>query len=225
MTRLLLVAFALIAWTASGVFSQTPSGDRYYVLLFGGQGDLLRPRTAHTWATFIRTTPNPDGTTAVEAHTISWLPATLNIRPFAVMAEKGVNLTLDQTFDFISSHPRTRVAVWGPYEIPAERFEQAMQQKAKLESGAVRYHALGLLGRRSDVMHCIDGVTRIDPAWEKAANPSRWFGEGGTAQAVRAGVRSGFIPEPLVRQDWLIPQVNTGGHALVQRKTFPIRER
>lgn len=201
-----------------------PSAERYYVLLFGGQGDLLRPRTAHTWATFVRATPSAGGTT-IEAHTISWLPATLKIRPFALMAEKGVNLTLGETLDFIDSHPRTRVAVWGPYEIPAERFEQALRQKELLESGAIRYHSLGLFGRRSDVMHCIDGVTRTDPDWEKAANPSRWFGEPGTAQAVRAGVRSGFIPKPLVSNPDILPQVNVGGHALVPRKAYPLRER
>jgi hypothetical protein len=218
---------AAVVLSALVAVAQPSGGDRYYVLLFGGQGDLLRPRTAHTWATFVRTTPAADGTTTVEAHTISWLPATLKIRPFALMAEKGVNLTLDQTLDFIDSHPRTRVAVWGPYEIPVERFEQALRQKELLESGSIRYHSLGLLGRKQDVMHCIDGVTRTDPTWERAANPSRWFGEGGTSQAVRAGVRSGFIPSPAKTDEWLIPEVNTGGHALVHRRTYlnPIRER
>lgn len=209
---------------AAPAFAQPPApvvllggGERYFVTLFGGQGDLFRPRTAHTWATFVRTFVTPAGEVVVGEDTISWLPATLNVRPWALRSETGVNLTLQQTFDFMGSHRRQRVTVWGPYEITAERYAQAMAQKALLESGAVRYHSLGLIGQRADVMHCIDGVTRTDPMWERKADPSRWFGEAGTAQATRAAVRSGFILNPAVTHDWIIPAINPTGYKLSPR--------
>jgi hypothetical protein len=191
--------------------------DRYYVTLFGGQGDLFRPRTAHTWATFVRTTATPSGEQVVSEDTISWLPATLDVRPWALCAERGVNLTLQETFAFMGRHRRQRVSAWGPYEITAERYAQAMRQKALLESGAIQYHALGLFGRKADVMHCIDGVTRVDPLWERKADPSRWFGEAGTGQATRAAVRSGFLLNPSVTHPWLLHAVNPTGYKLVVR--------
>ena len=63
---------------------------RYYLLLFGGQGNILRPRTAHTWATYVRAQPRPDGTVGLDQFTISWLPATLYIRPWAIRSVEAV---------------------------------------------------------------------------------------------------------------------------------------
>lgn len=220
---LLLTILPVVASAQPGVAAvadclPTAQGERYFVTLFGGQGDLFRPRTAHTWATFVRTAVTPAGEVVVGEDTISWLPATLNVRPWALRAETGVNLTLQQTFDFMGSHRRQRVAVFGPYEITAERYAQAMAQKALLESGAIRYHSLGLFGRKSDVMHCIDGVTRIDPVWERKADPSRWYGEAGTGQATRAAVRSGYILNPTVTHDWIIHAINPTGYKLTPRQ-------
>lgn len=193
------------------------TAERYYVTLFGGQGDLFRPRTAHTWATFVRTTATPSGEQVVGEDTISWLPATLDVRPWALRAETGVNLTLQQTFDFMGSHRRQRVVAFGPYEITAERYAQAMAQKALLESGAIRYHSLGQFGRKPDVMHCVDGVTRIDPEWERKDSPSRWFGEAATGQATRSAVRSGFLLNPTVTHPWLLHELNPTGYKLTVR--------
>lgn len=194
-------------------------GERYYVTLFGGQGDLFRPRTAHTWASFVRTAVTPAGEHVVSEDAISWLPATLNVRPLALRAEPGANLTLQQTFDFMESRPkwRQRVAVWGPFEITPERYRQALAEKAYLESGVVRYHSLGMISRSQDIMHCIDAVTRTDAEWELKANPSRWFGEAGTGQAVRAAVRSGFILNPTVTHDWILDAINPTGFKLTPR--------
>lgn len=191
--------------------------ERYYVTLFGGQGDLLRPRTAHTWATFVRTVSTSAGEQVLNVDTISWLPATLNVRPWALRAETGVNLTLDQTLEVMASHRRSRVAAFGPYEITADRYQQALAQKALLESGVIKYHSLGLFGRRNDVMHCIDGVTRTDPVWEEYSNPSQWYGVTGTRQATRAAARSGVLLNPSVTHPWVLHQINTGGYDVKAR--------
>jgi hypothetical protein len=192
-------------------------GDRYFVTLFGGQGDVLRPRTAHTWATFIHTTCTPGGERVVAADTISWLPATLRVRPLARDAELGVNLTLGQTLAHSAGGPRSRIAVFGPFEISTATYQKALAQKALLESGAIRYHSLGLHGRRADVMHCVDAVTRMDAGWEAAATPSRWFGQAGTVQVVRAAVAIGIVHDSTVSHSWLLHQINPDGYRLVPR--------
>lgn len=209
MTRHALCAFAtLCAFTALAP-AQTTDGDHYYVTLYGGYGNILRPRTGHTWATFTHAAPGVDGGTAVEQQTISWLPASLRIRPFALRTETGVNLTHEQTMTFMESHRLPRVTAFGPYEIDAGRYAQLVQQKALLESGAIQYHALGKFGRRADVMHCIDAVTRTDPVWELEANPSHANGERGTAQAVKAMNRSGFA-DTTIRHPHTLPAIPSG---------------
>lgn len=187
----LLRTTAALLLLASSAAAQT-GGDHYSVTLYGGHASVFRPRTGHTWATFTHTYPTADGGVAAEEHTISWLPATLNIRPFALRPETGANLTHEQTMAFMTSGRRPQVEAFGPYEITADRYQQLVTQKARLESGAVQYHGLGMFGRRGDVMHCIDAVTRTDPLWERKATPSVANGVLGTFQAVRAMDHSGF---------------------------------
>ncbi len=189
-----LIAALTVATTGS---AQECGGDRYYVTLYGGHASVFRPHTGHTWAVYSRTSPAADGQHAVaETFAISWMPATLNIRPFAPRPETGVNLTHEQSMAFMTSGRRPWVEAFGPYEITADRYQQGVAQKALLESGAVKYHGLGFFGRRGDVMHCIDAVTRTDPLWERKATPSAANGVLGTWQAVRAMDHSGFASAP-----------------------------
>jgi hypothetical protein len=210
----------LISVTASTAADpqHTPSvGDRYFMALFGGQGDILRPRTAHTWATFIHVSCTQGNEQIVAADTISWLPATLRVRPLARDAELGVNLTLGQTLSHTAGGPRSRVAVFGPFEISFDTYRKALAQMTLLESGAIRYHSLGLHGRRADVMHCVDAVTRMDTGWEAAASPSRWYGQAGTGQMARAAVACGIVHDSTAKHSWLLREINPDGYRLVPR--------
>jgi hypothetical protein len=202
--RYLLGIWTLIGLSGATVLAQDVVGDRFYITLFGGHANILRPRTGHTWATLTRISTTPAGEKTAESHTISWMPATLVIRPFAPRAEKGVNLTHEQTMEFMTAGRRPWVESFGPFEITADRFAQGQAQKAWLESGVVKYHGLGLFGRRGDVMHCIDAVTRTDPEWELKASPSMANGVLGTFQAVRAMDRSGFAAAPSTRATAII---------------------
>ena len=68
-----------------------PQGERFYIIVFGSQSTPRRPKYTHTWATVVRVTgADSPGEPAVEEHTISWMPATLNIRPLARIPETGV---------------------------------------------------------------------------------------------------------------------------------------
>lgn len=215
-TFILILIFVAATNAADPRHSPT-CGDRYFVALFGGQGDILRPRTAHSWATFIHAVRTADGERVVAADTISWLPATLRVRPLARDAELGVNLTLEQTLAHTAGGPRSRVAVFGPFEISPATYQKALAQKALLESGAVRYHSLGLHGRRADVMHCVDAVTRMDAGWEAAASPSRWYGQAGTGQVARAAVATGIVNDSAATHPWVLRELNPVGYRLVPR--------
>src|SRR5438270_12145280 len=73
--------------------------DFYYVVLFAHEGAPNLPRYSHTFATFVRATgrgPCPDHY-AVEAQTISWAPASGDIRVLRVGPERGTNLDLPAT--------------------------------------------------------------------------------------------------------------------------------
>src|SRR5579884_195754 len=93
-----------------------PPGEHYYVLIWASQRDLRTPRYAHTFATVVHTAgcaPGPE--TLLDVDTISWLPATLDIRVLARRPEPGVNLTLPETLEY-ARHNGERVSLWGPFE-------------------------------------------------------------------------------------------------------------
>ena len=59
-----------------------PPNERYYVIFFGSQDLFHHPKYCHTWATLVRATYTPGNCEpALEVHTISWYPTTLDILP------------------------------------------------------------------------------------------------------------------------------------------------
>src|SRR5262245_40218437 len=94
-----------------------PVGERYYVLVFGAEAWPKRPRTTHSWVTVVRVadcgqTKSP----LIESHTISWMPATLEIRPLSLRVEPGVNLDLCASIADVQRKGES-ISMWGPYEI------------------------------------------------------------------------------------------------------------
>ena len=94
---------------------------------------MLNPHTAHVWAAYVRADWRPDGTVALEPVVISWLPETLKVRPLAIRPEPGSNLTLGETFAYMSGR-WDRLVLWGPFEVDARRFQEAVDQKARLDA-------------------------------------------------------------------------------------------
>src|SRR5262245_5667673 len=75
-----------------------PEYEHYYILIFGSQLRLPFPRYTHTWATVVKTIELPDCPRQItEVHTISWMPATLDIHPYRCRVEAGANLDLCTT--------------------------------------------------------------------------------------------------------------------------------
>lgn len=219
----------LILLVAATMFSSpaepTPTGTpRYFFVLFGGQSVPFRPRTAHTFATFVRTTPTSDGTMAVESFTISWLPETGEVKPWKLRAEKGRNFTLEQTFAQAEANS-ARVSMWGPYEIDAEWYAKASAQSQRLESGEVRYRVIDSFGLNGSVEHCVHAVTLADTTRQWRLQPVLRVGEPGTSRLAAEYLRKGAFIGAATTHDWLIPAVGLDRFPVIRRQPGEIIRR
>lgn len=204
-----LALFAL-AVAAAPAFAQ----DRYFLVLYGAQGTPYRTSETHTWATVARVGP-----AGVRADTISWLPATLHIRPLALRTEPGVDLPLADTFAWVAGWGG-RVSVWGPFEIDGERYARLVARKAELDGGAVSYRALGSFSRADpSVSNCGQSFTRPLPevGW-RYVQPTPLPGFNGTSLLAERLVRSGTIPDPGADHGWLLPLVGVDPAAVTRRQ-------
>jgi hypothetical protein len=136
--------------------------DFYYVLVFGSQTPLPRARYSHTFATFVKATGQGPCTESysLECHTISWLPASLDIRLLALVPERGRNLDLADTLHFAASTGQ-RVSMWGPYQIEQGFYERALRQIASLESGQICYKAIDTGYPNDCASNCIHAVSAL----------------------------------------------------------------
>jgi hypothetical protein len=190
-------------------------GTRYYFILFGGQSVPYHPRTAHTWATFVKATP-ADGKMLVESFTISWLPVTAEVRPLRLHAEPGKNFTLEETFAIAESN-RDRISMWGPFEIDAAWYERAVVQAARLESGVVQYRVLDSFGLNDRVQHCVRAITSSDTTRQLRLQPVLQVGEPGTSRLATKYARNGAFVGGPVTHDWVIPAVGLDRFPVVRR--------
>ncbi|HZU36824.1 MAG TPA: hypothetical protein VFA18_12975 [Gemmataceae bacterium] len=133
----------------------------YYLVMFSAQRDALEAQYAHTFATFVKATGQGPclANYAIEAHTISWLPATLDIHLWA-RPECGRNVGLQETIRWALSNCE-RVSMWGPYRIQPCLYARAVRQCALLESGRVCYKALDSFHNTSRVSNCIHAVSDV----------------------------------------------------------------
>ncbi len=71
--------------------------EHYYVLIWAWQRFPKMPNTSHSFATVVHTADSAGGQPKIlDAHTISWLPATLTIHSTQIVPEPGINLTLKE---------------------------------------------------------------------------------------------------------------------------------
>lgn len=194
-----------------------PAGSRYYMLLFGGQSVPFEARTAHTWATWVKATPVVSGAVALEVVTISWLPADLEVRPLVLRKKVGRNWTLEETLAIMARH-HSQVSVWGPYETDAGRYEAAVAQARRLESGAVRFRSLDSFTRRRDVVHCVHAITFADPVVQKYFQPVLRVGEPGTSRLADKYLRGGAFPRYPQTHDWLLAALGLDQAGLIRRE-------
>jgi hypothetical protein len=197
-----------------------PPNERYYVLLFGSQSTPKVARYTHSWATVVKATCVPgQDQPALEAHTISWMPCTLEIHPWRFQVEPGVNLTLAHTLEYALGS-NERVSMWGPYEIWQGTYQRFVTQESFLNAGQIGYQctdSVGEAARRGNGSDCIHAMTDMDPFFGRREYPLVRFGESGTRNIVRQIMTRPIVINPPCTHDWLIGCLGLDHYPIVRR--------
>ncbi|HSQ55852.1 MAG TPA: hypothetical protein VLM40_08895 [Gemmata sp.] len=191
----------------AAIQAQSPPGERYFLLVFGSESRPKKAKFTHTWATMVRVNEVENGPPAIEQLTISWMPATLEIRPGSFNVEPGGNLELAFTIEEMLRHDE-HIAVWGPYEVGPVFYQRFILQKQFLESGAVGYQCIDTVGeaaRTGNGCDCIHAITDMDPIFDRGRYPLSYFGEAASRHIVKQLHRRPTIIGPAQCHDWLIP--------------------
>jgi hypothetical protein len=206
---------ALSALAVLSGFSLRPASaqDGYYITVFGSGSHPLATRRTHTFATVSHVQQTPEGPVAVN-DTISWMPATLHIRPFALRPEPGVNLTQEESLRWAES-VGIRTSMWGPFEITPERYAALMARKADLENGRIAYRAVGGFTKSAPVSNCGQSFARAGVVGQKFLEPTPYPGEQGTSKLVERGIRT--APHPVVERPELRPAIVSPDHPVTVR--------
>ena len=199
-----------------------PGNERYYAIVFGSQGTPRKPRYTHTWATAIKVTQKP-GTQefTVEQQTISWLPATLFIRPLRLRVEPGINLDLHATIDEVRRNGEL-VSIWGPFEIWYGLYHRFIVQKKFLDSGVIGYQCADTLGeayRCGTGTNCIHAITDMDPKFSRRQVYAlrNNYGDVASANIVSQIMTRAVVINPEQTHDWLIPALDLDKYSPIRR--------
>lgn len=185
-----------------------PRGERYYLLMFGSQSHPKMPRYTHSWATVVKVTDRGPGCAPhIENHTISWMPASLTIRPMSFRVEPGVNLDLHTSLREMLKHDET-IAMWGPYEVWHGMYHRFLAQKSFLESGAIGYQCIDSVGEAAHTgcgCDCIHAITDMDPQFDRRRYPLSYYGIAASRHAVEQVLTRPIVIDAPRTHDWLIP--------------------
>lgn len=203
----LVAAVGLVLGSAGGT---ARGGEFYYVMIFGSQSSPKLLRYTHTWATFVRAVgegPDPRDY-AIRAHTISWLPRSLEVRVWRPWPEPGVNLDLDRTLRFVASK-REHVTMWGPFVIDREIYDRSLGVLRIIASGAPQYRAISTQ-RDLLISDCIHAVAAVDPVFGRGHYPLIRVGEPASRYIARQIMTRGparGIEQERYDNSWLIPRL------------------
>src|SRR5688572_10384417 len=193
-----------------------PTLETYYVIMWGSQRPILnQPDHTHSWATFVRVAGDPavPGACRIDSFSVSWLPATLIVRPLKLHPEPGVNLELHSTFAWATGD-RQRISMWGPYQIDRCLYDRAAAKHFRLESGEVRYKAADFGYDSYYVSNCIHALADI------AQGPRLRIGQPGWGESASYFITLTFRPymiDDTQIHDWLLEPLGLDGYCVVRR--------
>lgn len=199
---------------------EPPPGEHFYVIIFGSETTPRLPRFTHSWGTLIHVTERGDGgEPALEAHTISWMPATLDIHPWRFEIEPGRNLELHETLRYALDEGE-HVDQWGPYECRPELYHRARVQKDFLDGGGMGYQCIDTVGEAGSTgrgCDCIHAITDMDPVYSR--NRYRLIRFGTAASRFIAGElgRRDMLIHPEHTHDWLNHRLGLDAYPIKHR--------
>jgi hypothetical protein len=160
--KILFVRGAALIWLI-GMVDSARADERYYMMIFGSQAAPNVVRHSHTFAVFVRAYgvgQFPDDY-QVEAHTISWMPASGHIWPLRLGPVPGVNMSLADTFKWAEAEGK-HISMWGPFPVDQRLYDMAVSQETKLNQGKLRYLCLDGRFRQDRACNCIHAVCDLD---------------------------------------------------------------
>lgn len=197
-------------------------GEHFYVMIFSGQRLVKTARYTHCWATVVHETRRGTDPTELQIHTISWMPATLQIRPASLHPERGANLGLIETVENVALAHRERVSVWGPYECRPRFYVRFLVQKAFLESGQIGYQCIDDIGetaRKGNGCDCIHAITDMDPEYGRARYPLSSFGESaGREIVIKRLLQHNSLIHAETTHDWVLAAVGLEQYPMIRRQ-------
>jgi hypothetical protein len=137
--------------------------DSYYMVIFAYQGKPNLPRSAHSFAAFVKASEEKNvaiDASRIEIHTISWLPATLNVQPLRLRPVPGRNLELLETLQLAASQ-NADISAWGPYRIQKDLYDRALAQIDRLSRGQISFKAIDRGFRPATASNCFHAISDI----------------------------------------------------------------
>ncbi|MBY0227966.1 MAG: hypothetical protein K2W96_01665 [Gemmataceae bacterium] len=193
--------------------------ERFYALVWSSQRVIRRPAYTHTFLTVVRAVDRPGQEPALDHHTISWLPATLEIRPLDFRVEPGVNLGLRETLD-LAQRTRQRVSLWGPYETHASFYRRFLVQKGFMETSGVGYQCADSVGeapRTGRGCCCIHAITDMDPTYDRTSFPLVWHGDSASEHLANRMHKGTTLIDPGADHSWLIGALGLDANPIRRR--------
>jgi hypothetical protein len=202
------------AWAEKGE-AQT----RYFMIIFAQEGGDRDPRLSHSFATFVKATGNgaDKNRYQIESKTISWLPASLDIRLLRLFPEQGKNLSLKETLRYAKSE-NTQVSMWGPYQIRKELYERAVKQVKRLNRGATGYKAIDRRFRPEAASNCFHAISDIDM---DNGMLDTGAAHGNEASYMVLEHLKRWIIRPQEKVAWIAQRLGLSDRAIVQRDFQP----
>lgn len=200
-------AVVLAVLISLGMARDSGADEFYYALVFGSQSQPRLAKYTHTWVTFVRAVgEGPDASRyASQPHTISWLPASLVIRPLRLEPEPGVNMTLEETLAFAFRNGE-RVRMWGPFRIDRETYNDSVREFNILQSGRRLYRAISF---QDDpvVCDCIHAVEKVDPLFGTSRYPLIRLGHPASRFMARVVMVNTPFDQTATDHTWLVPRL------------------
>ena len=160
--KLLVAGLALAAFSSAD--NRVQAEDRYFMMIFSSQSAPNIVRHSHTFAVFVKAFGRgqfPDDY-QIEAHTISWMPASRRIWPLRLGPVNGVNMTLTETFKWAEAEGK-HISMWGPFPVEQRLYDMAVNQENRLNQGKLQYLCIDGRFRQERACNCIHAVSDLDP--------------------------------------------------------------
>jgi hypothetical protein len=187
--------------------------EMYYVLVFGYETRPNKACFAHSFGTFVKVTPDPDGRLRLECHTISWLPKPVDVHLWRLLPEQGGNLDLDSSLR-LGTALNARIEMWGPYRIEKALYDRAMWQVDRLERGVVRYKAIDSLFLTFRTCNCIHALSDVAFPYPRLRVGTPSFGCPASYRIMKRFKL--WIIDPETTHDWIAERLGLDQYPIVR---------